>query len=177
MLELATMPTASLAASVSVKAGWASTNVAGARRSSNCSNRSRVLARGLLEWRLLPRGRRPGENDLRNGMRNDMVRLQEKTVGAARPKHGSAPHSARHRARRLSAWNGLPAVNVFDKLKAVLRKHRDLTVSRRWQAASAFSRHERLRDSAPRGKSDASRVRDCYPRVLTQNIMLLVAVQ
>ena len=45
----------------------------------------------------------------------------------------------------------------------------------RWQAESAFSRHKRLLGSALRGKSDASRERECYLRVLTHNLMLLAA--
>ncbi len=45
----------------------------------------------------------------------------------------------------------------------------------RWQAESAFSRHKRLLDSALRGKSDASRERECHLRVLTHNLMLLAA--
>jgi len=45
----------------------------------------------------------------------------------------------------------------------------------RWQAESAFSRHKRLLGSALRGKSDASRERECYLRVLTHNVMLLAA--
>jgi transposase len=46
----------------------------------------------------------------------------------------------------------------------------------RWQAESAFSRHKRLLGPALRGRSDASRERECYLRVLTHNIMLLAAV-
>jgi transposase len=45
----------------------------------------------------------------------------------------------------------------------------------RWQAESAFSRHKRLLGSALRGRSDESRERECYLRVLTHNIMLLAA--
>ena len=46
----------------------------------------------------------------------------------------------------------------------------------RWQAESAFSRHKRLLGPALRGRSDDSRERECYLRVLTHNIMLLAAV-
>jgi len=46
----------------------------------------------------------------------------------------------------------------------------------RWQAESAFSRHKRLLGSALRGRSEASRERECYLRVLTHNVMLLAAV-
>jgi hypothetical protein len=45
----------------------------------------------------------------------------------------------------------------------------------RWQAESAFSRHKRLLGSALRGRSEGSRERECYLRVLTHNIMLLAA--
>ena len=47
----------------------------------------------------------------------------------------------------------------------------------RWQAESAFSRHKRLLGSALHGRSDASRERECYLRVLTHNAMLLAAVE
>jgi hypothetical protein len=47
----------------------------------------------------------------------------------------------------------------------------------RWQVESAFSRHKRLLDSALRGRSDESRKRECYLRVLTHNLMLLAATQ
>lgn len=43
----------------------------------------------------------------------------------------------------------------------------------RWQAESAFSRHKRRLGSALSGRSDASRKRECYLRVLTHDIMLL----
>ena len=45
----------------------------------------------------------------------------------------------------------------------------------RWQAESAFSRHKRRLGSALAGKSDESRRRECYLRVLTHNLMLLAA--
>jgi transposase len=45
----------------------------------------------------------------------------------------------------------------------------------RWQAESAFSRHKRRLGSALAGRSDASRKRECYLRVLTHNLMLLAA--
>jgi Transposase DDE domain len=43
----------------------------------------------------------------------------------------------------------------------------------RWQAESAFSRHKRRLGSALGGRSDESRERECYLRVLTHNLMLL----
>jgi hypothetical protein len=45
----------------------------------------------------------------------------------------------------------------------------------RWQAESAFSRHKRRLGSSLGGRSDASRERECYLRVLTHNLMLLAA--
>jgi hypothetical protein len=45
----------------------------------------------------------------------------------------------------------------------------------RWQAESAFSRHKRLLGPALAGRSDSSRTRECYLRVLTHNLMLLAA--
>jgi len=45
----------------------------------------------------------------------------------------------------------------------------------RWQAESGFSRHERRLGSALSGKSDESRERECYLRVLTHDLMLLAA--
>lgn len=47
--------------------------------------------------------------------------------------------------------------------------------SQRWQAESAFSRHKRRLGSALGARSDASRTRECYLRVLTHNLMLLAA--
>jgi hypothetical protein len=45
----------------------------------------------------------------------------------------------------------------------------------RWQAESAFSRHKRRLGSTLSGRSEASRTRECYLRVLTHNLMLLAA--
>jgi transposase len=45
----------------------------------------------------------------------------------------------------------------------------------RWQAESAFSRHKRRLGSSLGGRSDASRAREGYLRVLTHNLMLLAA--
>jgi hypothetical protein len=45
----------------------------------------------------------------------------------------------------------------------------------RWQAESAFSRHKRRLGSAVAGRSDESRKRECFLRVLTHNLMLLAA--
>jgi transposase len=45
----------------------------------------------------------------------------------------------------------------------------------RSQAESAFSRHKRRLGSAVTGRSEDSRKRECYLRVLTHNLMLLAA--
>jgi transposase len=45
----------------------------------------------------------------------------------------------------------------------------------RWQAESAFSRHKRRLGSALGARSDGSRKREGYLRVLTHNLMLLAA--
>jgi len=47
----------------------------------------------------------------------------------------------------------------------------------RWAVESAFSRHKRVLGSALGGKSDASREREGYLRVLTHNLMLLAAAK
>jgi hypothetical protein len=47
----------------------------------------------------------------------------------------------------------------------------------RWQVESAFSRHKRRLGSALGGRSEASRQREGYLRVLTHNLMLLAAHQ
>jgi hypothetical protein len=56
------------------------------------------------------------------------------------------------------------------------RRHRRV-YGQRWQAESAFSRHKRRLGSALGGRSDATRERECYLRVLTHNIMLLAATE
>jgi hypothetical protein len=47
----------------------------------------------------------------------------------------------------------------------------------RWQAESAFSRHKRRLGSVLFGRSETSRTRECYLRVLTHNVMLLAAIK
>ena len=54
------------------------------------------------------------------------------------------------------------------------RRHRRV-YGQRWQAESAFSRHKRRLGSATAGRSEESRERECYLRVLTHNLMLLAA--
>ena len=43
----------------------------------------------------------------------------------------------------------------------------------RWHIESMFSQHKRVLGSALRGRSDQSRERECYTRVLTHNLMIL----
>jgi ribosomal protein L22 len=43
-----------------------------------------------------------------------------------------------------------------------------------WQIESAFSRHKRLLGSALRARNDDSRERECFARILTHNIMILM---
>lgn len=45
----------------------------------------------------------------------------------------------------------------------------------RWQVESLFSRHKRRLGSAVAGRSEDSRKRECYLRVITHNLMLLAA--
>jgi hypothetical protein len=52
-------------------------------------------------------------------------------------------------------------------------QRRQRVYGQRWQAESAFSRHQRLLGSALRACSDAARERECYLRVLTHNLMIL----
>ena len=47
----------------------------------------------------------------------------------------------------------------------------------RWQAESVISRTKRLLGAALRGRSDASRERECLLRVLTHNVMLLATAE
>jgi hypothetical protein len=54
-------------------------------------------------------------------------------------------------------------------------RRRRRVYGQRWQAESAFSRHKRRLGSALGGRSDESRKRECYLRVLTHNLMLLAA--
>ena len=68
---------------------------------------------------------------------------------------------------------GLKLVKRFRK-KPRGSKHKRV-YGQRWQAESVFSRHRRVLSSALRGKSDESRKRECYLRVLTHNLMLLAA--
>jgi len=91
------------------------------------------------------------------GVRSTVIPLNRRGGGRKRPK-------TRYRRQM---------VRRFRKRPRGSRSRR--VYGQRWQAESAFSRHKRLLGSALRGKSDASRERECYLRVLTHNLMLLAA--
>jgi hypothetical protein len=52
---------------------------------------------------------------------------------------------------------------------------RQRVFGQRWQVESLFSRHKRRLGSAVAGRSEDSRQRECYLRVITHNLMLLAA--
>ena len=92
-----------------------------------------------------------------NGVRSTVIPLNRRGQGRKWPKSG-------YRRQMGKRFRKKPAGS----------KHRRV-YGQRWQAESAFSRHKRVLGSALRGKSDESRKRGCYLRVLTHNIMLLAA--
>jgi transposase len=77
--------------------------------------------------------------------------------------HGCVPGG---KYRRQMAWHFRP--------RQPGNRHRRVD-GQRSQAESAFSRHKRRLGSAVAGRSEDSRKRECYLRVLTHNIMLLAA--
>jgi transposase len=57
-----------------------------------------------------------------------------------------------------------------------MRRHFHKRVyGQRWQAESAISRHKRRLGPALSGRTDSARERECYLRVLTNNLMILAA--
>ena len=84
------------------------------------------------------------------------------------------PLNPRGRGRK---WPKTPyrrqMVKRFRKKPEGSRHHR--VYGQRWQAESAFSRHKRRLGSSLGGRSDASRAREGYLRVLTHDLMLLAA--
>ncbi len=74
---------------------------------------------------------------------------------------------------RRSQGRKWPKTNYRRQMKRRFHKRK---YGQRWQAESAFSRHKRLLGPALRGRSEASRERECYLRVLTHDFMLLAAV-
>jgi hypothetical protein len=93
------------------------------------------------------------------GVRSTVIPLNRRNRGRKRPK-------TRYRRQMVRRFRKKPKGS----------QHRRV-YGQRWQAESAFSRHKRLLGAALRGKTDASRERECYIRVLTHNIMLLASTQ
>jgi transposase len=78
------------------------------------------------------------------------------------------PINRRNRGRR---W---PQTRYRRQMKKRFAKRK---YGQRWQAESAFSRHKRRLGSALHGRSEGSRERECYLRVLTHDIMILATRQ
>jgi transposase len=91
------------------------------------------------------------------GMRSTVIPLNRRNQGRKWPK-------TRYRRQMKRRFRRKPRGSRYKRV-----------YGQRWQAESAFSRHKRLLDSALRGRSDESRERECYLRVLTHNLMLLAA--
>jgi hypothetical protein len=80
------------------------------------------------------------------------------------PRGHDGPPGGRYRAQMARRFVPRPGGS----------RHRRV-FGQRWQAESAFSRHKRRLGSAPNGRSDGSRERECRLRVLTHDLMLLAA--
>ena len=76
------------------------------------------------------------------GVRSTVIPLNRRRGRRKRPR-------TRYRAQMVRRFRKRP------------RGRRRRVYGQRWQAESAFSRHKRLLDSALRGKSEASREREC----------------
>jgi transposase len=91
------------------------------------------------------------------GVRSTVIPLNRRNQGRKWPK-------TRYRRQMKRRFRKKPRSSRYKRV-----------YGQRWQAESAFSRHKRRLDSALRGRSDESRERECYLRVLTHNLMLLAA--
>ena len=91
------------------------------------------------------------------GVRSTVIPLNRRNQGRKWPK-------TRYRRQMVKRFRKKPKGS----------RHRRV-YGQRWQAESAFSRHKRLLGSALSGRSDESRKRECYLRVLTHDLMLLAA--
>jgi hypothetical protein len=91
------------------------------------------------------------------GVRATVIPLNRRGRGRKRPK-------TRYRRQMVKRFRRKPKGS----------RHRRV-YGQRWQAESAFSRHKRRLGSALGGRSDGSRKRECYLRVLTHDVMLLAA--
>jgi len=55
-----------------------------------------------------------------------------------------------------------------------MKKHFDKELyNQRWQIESAFSRNKRLSGSALKARTEQSRERECFLRILTHNLMII----
>jgi transposase len=93
------------------------------------------------------------------GVRSTVIPLNRRNRGRKRPK-------TQYRRQMVKRFRKKPKGS----------RHRRV-YGQRWQAESAFSRHKRRLGSALGGRSDASREREGFLRVLTHNIMLLAAAK
>jgi hypothetical protein len=91
------------------------------------------------------------------GVRSTVIPLNRRNGGRRWPK-------TRYRRQMVKRFRKKPRGS----------RHRRV-YGQRWQVESVFSRHKRLLGAALRGKSDASRERECRLRVLTHDVMLLAA--
>lgn len=91
------------------------------------------------------------------GVRSTVIPLNRRNRGRKRPR-------TRYRRQMVKRFRRKPRGS----------RHRRV-YGQRWQAESAFSRHKRRLGSALGGRSDDSRKRECYLRVLTHDLMLLAA--
>ncbi len=91
------------------------------------------------------------------GIRSTVIPLNRRNQGRKWPK-------TRYRRQMVRRFRKRPKNSRYRRV-----------YGQRWQAESVFSRHKRLLGSALGGKSDASRERECYLRVLTHDLMLLAA--
>ena len=91
------------------------------------------------------------------GVRSTVIPLNRRNQGRKRPK-------TRYRRQMVRRFRKKPKGSRHKRV-----------FGQRWQAESAFSRHKRRLGSALGGRSDDSRKRECYLRVLTHNLMLLAA--
>jgi transposase len=91
------------------------------------------------------------------GVRSTVIPLNRRGRGRKRPK-------TRYRRQMVKRFRKKPRGSRHKRV-----------YGQRWQVESAFSRHKCLLGAALRGKSDESRKRECYLRVLTHNLMLLAA--
>jgi hypothetical protein len=91
------------------------------------------------------------------GVRSTVIPLNRRNQGRKWPK-------SRYRRQMVRRFRKRPKGSRYRRV-----------YGQRWQVESVFSRHKRLLGSSLGGKSEASRERECYLRVLTHDLMLLAA--